>query len=191
MLSIIGKVIRQLREEQNISVEELSTRTGISPDKLVEIENVRAYPSLGMLIKVSRALGSRLGTLLDGHEKNGAAITRRADITKCLTLSDADPHNHKHLKFFTLARDKNDRHMEPMVIEVGPSNESPTDGMKEGHEGEEFLFVIEGRVKLYYGSEIHELTVGDSIYYDSIVPHFLSNETDTVARVVANIYTPY
>lgn len=189
MLSIIGKVIRQLREEKNISVEELSQRTGITPEKLNEIENIRAYPSLGMLIKVSRALGSRLGTILDGQEKVGATITRREDITKCLTLSDADSENQHHLKRFTLARDRNDRHMEPLVIEVASTLGVPVH--KSGHEGEEFFFVIEGSVTLYYGTEVHKLNLGDSIYYDSIVPHFLANESTEPASIVVISYTPY
>lgn len=189
MLSIVGKVIHQLREEQNITVEELAAKTGITPEKLIEIESIRAYPSLSMLIKVSRALGSRLGTLLDGQENAGATITRREDITKCLTLSDADSQTQHHLKRFTLARDKNDRHMEPLVIEVASTKEQEI--TKVGHEGEEFFFVIEGAVTLYYGSEVHALNVGDSIYYDSIVPHFLANETDQVARIVSINYTPY
>lgn len=189
MLSIVGKVIHQLREEQNITVEDLAAKTGITPEKLIEVESIRAYPSLSMLIKVSRALGSRLGTLLDGQENAGATITRREDITKCLTLSDADAENQHHLKRFTLARDKNDRHMEPLVIEVASTNEQEI--TKAGHEGEEFFFVIEGSVTLYYGSEVHDLAVGDSIYYDSIVPHFLANEHDQVARIVSISYTPY
>ena len=56
MLAIIGQIIRQLREENGITIEELSERAGIDADKLAKIENNQANPSLGILIRLSRAI---------------------------------------------------------------------------------------------------------------------------------------
>ena len=69
MLAIIGQVIRQLREENGISLEELSARAGISVDKLDKIEKNETNPSLGVLIRISRALGAKLGALLAGKRR--------------------------------------------------------------------------------------------------------------------------
>lgn len=192
MLAIIGQIIRQLREENGISLEELSARAGISVEKLDKIENNQTNPSLGILIKISRALGSRLTTLLDGRgEDHTAVITRRDDFGENPTFAGNEAGKNSHLRFFALAKNKVDRHMEPLVLEVAPCKEVCTEGMVSEHSGEEFLYVLEGEVVLYYATDKFHLCAGDSIYYNSVVPHFLANETDLPAKVLATLYTPY
>lgn len=190
MLSIIGKLITQLRTENNLTIEELSERSGISVEKINEIENCTTTPSLGVLIKISRSLGSRLGTLLDGQENFGAVVTRARKGIESHTVVGADNNQQEHLSFFSLAQGKNDRHMEPLVIEVR-SQGGELHEMKSEHEGEEFLYVLEGSIKLHYGEEIHLLERGDSIYYDSIVPHAIVNAGSSPSKILATIYTPY
>lgn len=189
MLSILGQMIKQLREENSLTIQELSARTGVSVEKLGEIENNLATPSLGVLIKISRVLGSRLGTLLDGHEHYGAVVTKAKQEVPADTFSGADHSQHEHLNFYSLAQGKNDRHMEPLLINVNPSNTKVE--LKSEHEGEEFIHVLEGDIELHYGHDRHLLSKGDSIYYDSIVPHCLVNTSGSNAKVLAIIYTPY
>ena len=189
MLSVIGTMIQQLREESSLSVEELASRTGISADRLVEIETNKTAPSLGVLMKISRALGSRLGTLLDGQEGIGAVITRSKEDSKNVSPHSTDKSPYEHLTFYSLAQSKKDRHMEPLLIEVRPNGEKLD--MKSEHEGEEFLYVLEGTVELHYGPDVHRLEVGNSIYYDSLVPHSLQNASDKVSKVLAVTYIPY
>lgn len=195
MLAIIGQIIRQLREENGISLEELSSRAGVSVEKLEKIENNQTNPSLGILIKISRALGSRLATLLDGRgEDHTAIVTKRENIRSNPTFAGNEAEKNKHLRFYALAKDKADRHMEPLVVEIAPSpggGISSLSAMQSEHSGEEFIYVLDGEVTLYYDAETYRLTAGDSIYYNSVVPHFLTNETDAPARVLATLYTPY
>lgn len=192
MLSIIGKLIKQLRTESDITIHELAERSGVSDEKLTEIESGSVTPSLGVLMKISRSLGSRLGTLLDGQESFGAVVTRARKGVESNSYAGADADQQEHMSFYSLAQGKNDRHMEPLVIEVHATDKEPD--MRSEHEGEEFLFVLEGSVKVHYGEEIHLLERGDSIYYDSIVPHLILNasaeETQT-AKILAVVYTPY
>ena len=76
MLAIIGRIIRQLREENGISLEELSARAGISTEKLDKIEKNETNASLGVLIRISRALGAKVGALAvqprDAASREGA-----------------------------------------------------------------------------------------------------------------------
>lgn len=90
-----------------------------------------------------------------------------------------------------MAQDKADRHMEPLVVEIAPSGGAPVPDPRSEHSGEEFVYVLEGEATLYYGEETYRLEAGDSVYYDSVVPHFLANESDRPARVLAVLYTPY
>jgi len=189
MLSVIGTSIQQLREESSLSVDELASRAGISSEKLVEIENNKTAPSLGVLMKISRVLGSRLGTLLDGQENIGAVITRGKAGTPSIPNHGNNDAPRDHLTFYSLAQGKKDRHMEPLLIEVRPNTDKLE--MKSEHEGEEFIHVLEGSIELHYGTEVHKLEAGDSIYYDSLVPHSLRNGSDRTSKVLAVTYIPY
>jgi len=94
-----------------------------------------------------------------------------------------------HLRFSALAQNKTDRNMEPFFINVGYC---PTGDLPSHHEGEEFLYVLEGSVQLLYGQETYTLEKGDSIYYDSIVPHNLTTLAEgETAKVLAVTYTPF
>lgn len=192
MLAIIGQIIRQLREENGITLEELSSRAGISVEKLEKIETNQTNPSLGILIRISRALGAKLGTLLAGKdEDHTAVVTRQDEVMGNLTFAGNEHGKNGHLHFYALAKDKADRHMEPLVVEVSPGRGATVPDLRSEHSGEEFIYVLDGEVTLYYGSETHRLQAGDSIYYNSVVPHFLANETDSPARILALLYTPY
>lgn len=192
MLAIIGQIIRQLREENGISPEELSSRAGISVEKLSKIEKNETNPSLRVLIRISRALGAKVGTLLAGRdEDHTAVVARKGDVAANPTFAGNEEDRNGHLSFYALAQDKTDRHMEPLVVEIAPSGGATLPEPKSEHSGEEFIHVLEGEATLYYDGEIYRLGPGDSIYYNSVVPHFLTNETERPARVLAVLYTPY
>lgn len=195
MLAIIGQIIRQLREENGITPEELSERAGIGIDKLAKIENNQATPSLGMLIRISRALGAKLGTLWGGkgEEDRAAAVVRRGEVETHPAFVGNEAERSGHLAFYALAQEKTDRHMEPLIVDVlpGETGSKTESKLRSEHSGEEFLYVLAGEVTLCYGDEIHRLGTGDSIYYNSVVPHSLVNESDAPARVLAMLYTPY
>lgn len=192
MLSFIGKIITQLREENALTVATLAERTGISIERLTDIESGAVVPSVGVLIKISRALGARLGTFLDGHESTGAVVSRREDIVPTGAggnLGASRSGANRHMEFFAMAAGKKDRSMEPLIVVVQPVEHA--DDLKSEHEGEEFLFVLEGEIEVKYGSELHRLKAGDSIYYDSIVPHSIVSVCGAASKILAIVYTPY
>lgn len=92
------------------------------------------------------------------------------------------------MQFYSLGRGKTDRHMEPFFVELLP--ESAVEKALSSHEGEEFIVVDSGRVEIIYGKEAHQLDAGDSIYYNSIVPHYVSCLGDTAAAIYAVLYFP-
>ena len=87
MLAIIGRIIRQLREENGISLEELSARAGISTEKLDKIEKNETNASLGVLIRISRALGAKVGALFAGRgQDHTAGGARRLGVARALAF---------------------------------------------------------------------------------------------------------
>lgn len=186
--NIVGEKISTLCADKNISKEELAERSGLTVDQINLIENSDTVPSLSPLIKIARALGVRLGTFLDDSDELGPVIHRYADAQQHATFSSQLSNANSHLDFFSLAASKTGRHMEPFLIDIKPS--STHEPILSSHEGEEFIFVLQGSVKINYGKEIHVLHKGDSIYYDSIVDHLVSALNGEPAQIVAVVYTP-
>ena len=94
----------------------------------------------------------------------------------------------KHMEYHSLSKSKADRHMEPFIIDVAPTDDS--DFVLSSHEGEEFIMVMEGTMEISYGKHTYLLEEGDSIYYDSIVPHHVHAYEGQAAKILAVIYTP-
>jgi Predicted transcriptional regulators len=186
--NIVGEKINTLCADKNITNEELAERSGLTTFQINLVLNSDAVPSLSPLIKIARALGVRLGTFLDDSAALGPVIHRLDDVLKPATFSSQLSNANSHLDFFSLAASKTGRHMEPFLIDIKPS--SLYDPILSSHEGEEFIFVLQGSVKIDYGKETQVLHKGDSIYYDSIVDHLVSAMYDEPAQIVAVVYTP-
>ena len=184
----IGKKIKEFREFRQISREDLSLKANLDVAQLELIEEEGSVPSLGHLIKISRAFGVRIGTFLDDQEKIGPAIVKSGEEQAAFSFSTKDESAREHLNFFSLAQAKAGRHMEPFIVEIEPSAQS--DYKLSSHEGEEFIFVLDGKVEINYGKEIYQLEKGDSIYLDSIVAHNVHAVANQTAKLLAVVYTP-
>jgi transcriptional regulator with XRE-family HTH domain len=187
--SNIGDKIRQFREMRNISREELAMNANLGAEQLKKIEEEAIVPSLGPLIRVARALGVRIGTFLDDTGQVGPVLVKAGSEKSSISFASSDPSTRQHLNFYSLAADKAGRHMEPFIVDIRPG--SVSDYKLSSHEGEEFIFVMEGEVEINYGKDIYCLSKGDSIYYDSIVAHNVHAGSDNPARILAIVYTPY
>ena len=185
----LGNKITTLREAHHLSVQDLADRCSCDVEIVEGLEAGKLPPSLAPLIKITRALGVRLGTLMDDDENLGPAYIDREQmieverVKSLQTASDAGD-----LSYFSLAAGRPSRHMDPFVITVTPSGE--TDHELVGHEWEEWLFGMEGCIEIEYGKEVYVLHPGESIYYDSIVPHQVRAHDGQNAKFLAVVYTP-
>jgi transcriptional regulator with XRE-family HTH domain len=197
-----GERIIELRKTYSISREILAERSGLDQELIRRIEEQGHLPGLAPLVKISRALGVRLGTLMDDHEELGPVITRAGEAEETVRfvtgLPEAAPSGaagqaappkalpRQGLNFKALAADKGGRHMEPFIVDIEPEAVQE----KSTHEGEEFIHVLSGQLSLEYGKDTSVLEAGDSVYYDSIVPHRLLSADKKPVRILAVIYTP-
>ena len=185
----VGHKITLIRHQKNISTNELAERCGFSAAMMEQIEQNETIPSLGHLIKVARALGVRLGTFLDDMDQLGPVITRNGDMKKGSSFSNKNSTASLNLDFFPLASDKSGRHMEPFIVEINPTADS--DFVQSSHEGEEFIYVLNGSIEIRYGKNVYTLSEGDSIYYDSVVDHHVHSANDLPAKILAVVYAPF
>ena len=174
---IVGEKIKALREDKSITIEELAQRSGLAIEQVERIEN-----------KIARVLGVRLGTFLDDQDETGPVVYRKKEATDAISFSNNAIHSRKHMEYHSLSKSKADRHMEPFIIDVMPTDD--TDFVLSSHEGEEFIMVMEGVMEISYGKNTYLLEEGDSIYYDSIVPHHVHAYEGQAAKILAVIYTP-
>jgi transcriptional regulator with XRE-family HTH domain/quercetin dioxygenase-like cupin family protein len=212
-----GERIAELRKTYAVDRKTLAERSGVSEELIRRIEEEGLIPDLAPLLKISRALGVRLGTLLDDRNELGPVIARSGQVgegARFITgipltggappspvsgtpssVSDTVPlvsdtlspvSEHQGLIFWSLAADKGGRHMEPFIVDV----KSDAEQANSSHEGEEFIHVLMGSIAVDYGKDNFVLNEGDSIYYDSIVPHRVLSAGGKNARILAVIYTP-
>lgn len=181
----VGSRVAALRKARNISIAELSVRTGLSASFLNDLERDEAHPSIAPLLRVARGLGVRLGTFIDDRVSDDPYIVRVGQQQEEIT-SSRGKQTPASLRFHSLGKGKSDRHMEPFLVEV---LESANDDSESSHEGEEFLVVISGRLEVRYGGQVYTLDPGDSIYYNSIVPHRVAS-VGGPASIYAVIYVP-
>ena len=187
--NIIGEKIKALRDSREISIEELSEQTGLSVEQIKRIENNIDIPSLAPLIKIARALGVRLGTFLDDQDdQSGPVICRKGEANDSISFSNNATDARQHMHYHSLSRTKTDRHMEPFIIDIDANKESQF--TVSAHEGEEFIMVMQGTLEVVYGKHQYILEEGDTIYYDSIVPHHVHAFEGQAAKILAVIYTP-
>ena len=185
----IGAKVRQLRDAKQMTVEQLAEQSQCHADQIRQIEDGALVPSLTPLMEISRALGVRLGTLLDDDPLDGPVVFNSTQTPNVIRFSGKDPNaTCSNLDFYSLGAGKRDRHMEPFMIDVKPrTGEAPP---LSAHEGEEFIFVLSGAIQINYGRTTYELEAGESIYYDSVVPHDVHAKGDDSARILAVVYAP-
>ena len=185
----VGHTITLIRNQKNITSNELAERCGFSTSMMEQIEQNETIPSLGHLIKVARSLGVRLGTFLDDMDQLGPVVTRNGELKKGTSFSSKNSSSNHNLDYFPLASTKSDRHMEPFIVEINPSGD--TNFVQSSHEGEEFIYVLYGNIEIKYGKDIYTLSEGDSIYYDSVVDHHVHAADESPAKILGVIYAPF
>lgn len=183
--SSVGKRIRAYRENLEMSIYDLSQKCGVDEKIINSIEKGEVLPALGILTKISRALGQRLGTFMDDQFKPDPIITRADDLAAAKVAGEGV--NILGYSSHSLALGKPDRHMDPFRIEFA------ADGVDEvsSHEGEELIICLAGEVELTYGPEKTVLKPGDTAYYNACVKHGLKALGGKPASIYGIVYIPF
>jgi transcriptional regulator with XRE-family HTH domain len=178
----VGERILKIREEKGLTLDEISKMTGFDVPFLSKIENKEIQPQLGAVIKLSRALDSAFGRLVSGVGDKIYAITRRNE-RRTISRSTSKKGPKQVYTYKSLAPDVKGRHMEAFLVllEEDPEKETSL------HEGEEFIFVLDGEVILEIGEDKFELEPGDSAYYLSTTAHHIAAKKGK-ATILAVMY---
>lgn len=183
----LSQRIRYFMEKRGMDIQTLAEGANLNPDFITTMMEEEVYPPLGPLMKIARALGVRIGTFLDDQGAADPYIVRAADRASEFSVLGGK-NKAAALNFYSLGKGKTDRHMEPFFVEILP--ESANQKTLSSHEGEEFIVVVKGCIEVIYGNETRILGAGDSVYYNSIVPHYVSASGPEKAEIYAVIYIP-
>ncbi|MEW6374713.1 MAG: cupin domain-containing protein [Thermodesulfobacteriota bacterium] len=181
----VGEKIKELREKNGLSLKGLADLTGFSTALLSQMENHLVSPSLGTMIKLANALGVRVGDLLGETQGEPFTIVRRNERKSVSRFASKDGVKYGY-SYESLGYEKKNRHMEPFIVTLEPATVKTT--KTSVHEGEEFIFVLEGEMEVILGDHTDVLYTGDSIYYDSTIPHRVQCHQDKVTKILAVLY---
>lgn len=181
----IGSKIRNLRTKREMTLQDLATLTGLSKPNLSQIENNLVSPPIATLLKISSALGVAIGHFFQDAPQDTDIVIVRKDSRHGIAKG-------KHIsrigyQYHPLAYPKINKSMEPFVVYM--EEREPGDIVFNNHRGEEFLYVLEGTLEFHSGNKIVTLEEGDSIYFDSVVPHGYRGVGGT-AKALAIIHRP-
>ncbi len=180
----VGERVRRVRESRGLSLQDISLRTDIDVSMLKQIEEGALAPPLGTIIKLAKALEMKIGYFISGEEDRAYTIVRRDD-RKVVSRYDSKRAKYYGYEYESLAPHKKDRHMEPFLVTLEPAE---TEEERSAHDGQEFIFVLEGNMEVRLGEEIHILEPGDTIYYDSTVPHLVKCHGNKTTKILAVLY---
>ena len=158
--------IRDLREVNGFTVEEMAQRTGLSVEEYIAHESGSRNLSIAFLYRCTLSLGVDMGDLLEGHSPKlrSYALTRKGDGQK---IEEAH-----HMVGYNLAAGFRNRIALPLYMEIAYREGAEYEDLElTTHEGQECDIVIRGHMKIQIGSHVEILHAGDTIYYDSSTPH--------------------
>jgi transcriptional regulator with XRE-family HTH domain len=181
----VGERVKAVRESRHLSLEDISQRTDISVSILEQIEKGNLAPPLGTVIKLAKALDLKMGYFISGEENRPYTIVRKTD-RKVVSRYDSKKGAYYGYGYESLAPHKTNRHMEPFLVTLDPAE---TEDERSTHDGQEFIYVMEGTMEVRLGEEIHLLEPGDAIYYDSTVPHLVKCHGQEKTRILAVLYS--
>jgi len=183
----IGPQIRQLRRDRRLTLQDLSVETELSKPLLSQIENEQVIPPLATLLRIAKALNVPLQTFFEEEDNTQKCLVVRAGESNKLHRRPRQSGPPQPYLYHSLAYGKKHKHMEPFLVELDPNQTFTPQPVQ--HAGEEFLYVLAGRIELNHGTEVYILETGDSVYWDSSELHSLKALGDQIARGIAVLYT--
>ena len=180
----IGEKLQNLRTEKGLSIEQIAQETGLDAGTVTGIENQSISPPLGQIVSLANAFKVPLGELLGDSADSPYCITRNNAGTSVSRFGSCGETSSNY-SYESLGKNKQNRQMEPFMVTLTPGM-APTEPNQ--HVGEEILLVLEGQVEVSLAGHSDILNTGDTIYYDSKLPHIVSCYGDKPAKLFAVIY---
>lgn len=181
----VGQRVKDLRIARGLSREDVAKKSGISEETIASIETHLVSPPLGNIVSLARVFEVSVGDFFGEKGDSSFCIVRSGDRKTVSRFSSSDGKSSGY-SYEALGQHKKKRQMEPFLVTLTPAEVRQVEPNQ--HIGEEFLFVLEGKVEVRLLDHTDILNPGDSIYYDSTMPHIVACHGDQPATILAVIY---
>ncbi len=172
-----GAIVRQLREARNWSQADLAHATGQTPEFIAHVEEDKLSPPVSFILGMAQAMKIDPGTFLRKEER-AVLRDRRAQAYYQRTQA---------YSYVTLTPEAANSHLRAFMITIEAQRDHKPVAYK--HEGEEFIYVLEGDLGLTLDAKEHTLKPGESIHFNSDVPHKLKSLSTQPTRCLVVLYT--
>ena len=177
----IGEKIKKHRNEKALSLRELAKKVELSASFLSQIEQGKASPSIENLKKIANNLEVRVSYLIEEEEVIETYHVKKEDIRYVESIDSKT-------SIGLLTSSKLEKDMEPIIYEIKPGGESGRGFFN--HNGEEFIYVIEGSLDIYIEEKVTALKEGDSFYFKSTLNHRFKNNGKKLTRAIWVVSPP-
>ena len=163
----IAEKLRSLRQRKSMGLAQLAEHTGLSAAMLSKLENARLVPTLPTLVRIATVFNVGLDYFfMDPRKRHVVAISRKGERIKL--PADAKTRDAAY-DFESLNFRATERKLNAFLAHF--HDLPPAKIAAHYHAGVEFLYVIDGQLEIFIGTEIYELSKGDAIYFDSVQKH--------------------
>jgi transcriptional regulator with XRE-family HTH domain len=164
----IGRKIRDLRKKAGLILQDLSDRTSLSKPLLSQIEKGVVSPPIATLLKISKALDVNISFFFQNDDSEERVVLVRSDESRVV---DSRYFGREEGGYYyeALAYKKSKKYMEPFLVEF--KRRKAGELAYFSHEGEEFIYLLEGTLEFRTETQQYVMHPGDSLYFDSSLPH--------------------
>ena len=168
----IGLKIKNLRQLKNLTQEELADRCELTKGYISQLENNLTSPSIETLKDLLNALGTTFGEFFEETTQDTQVVFKKDEYIQKKTDSTS-------IKWLVPSSQKNS--MEPIIIDINENCQTEKDLP---HEGEEFGFVLSGKIELVIGKKTYPLKAHETFYFVADKPHYIKNVGSTPAKII-------
>ena len=183
MLTGIGATIKQLRTSKGMTLKDLSELTGLSIGYLSQLERGLNSVAVDSLAKIAEALSVTLHyfiSQIDGKKDDGIVV-------KSYEREIFFAENSNYIQYH-LSANRSSKALLPRFVEILPSAKD-NELISYPHEGEEFIYILEGILTLHFNHRKYDLHPGDSAHYSSEAKHAWGNYTNKMVKIIC-VHSP-
>ncbi len=175
--------LKMLRKKNRFSLDTLSQMTGVTKSYLSKLERGLSQPSISIILRLASAYGLSVADLVDEHvsEPGDIAIVRKSE-RKLIRMPEVAGEGLGSMRYQILGGAGSEWALAPFI--ALPPMEFPDEDAVMPHDGEEFIFVVQGVVEIKIGERIFRLNSGDSVHFNSEYPHRFRSVGKKAAEVL-------
>lgn len=170
----MGTRIKSLRIGQKRTLQEIADASELSKSMISKIENNKTVPSVATLVKIAKVLGSNVSSLLEQDGWLTVTHSTQKKAEENLAVTD------KGYSIYPYASEYHEKKMQPFLFVAKKGKVKPHEL---SHDGEEFIYIIRGQMKMKVGEIEYHLKPGDSLYFNSLQKHGIVPVTNEVSYI--------